>query len=94
MFDHLRPGAPVAAAGGKWPAPWMWPLRAWVTHVAADARRGQAHLVTGDHATVVRPITISALDRLLRLHPDRVTALATLAWAARSLDEAFWRSES
>ena len=22
VFDHLRPGAPVAAAGGKWPAPW------------------------------------------------------------------------
>ena len=31
VFDHLRPGAPVAAVGGKWPAPWMWPLRAWVT---------------------------------------------------------------
>ncbi|PZS40066.1 MAG: hypothetical protein DLM62_04855, partial [Pseudonocardiales bacterium] len=26
IFDHLRPGAPVAAAGGKWPAPWLWPL--------------------------------------------------------------------
>ncbi len=24
-FDHLRPGAPVAATGGKWPGPWMWP---------------------------------------------------------------------
>jgi SAM-dependent methyltransferase len=33
VFDHLRPGAPVAAAGGKWPAPWMWPLRAWVTQL-------------------------------------------------------------
>jgi demethylmenaquinone methyltransferase/2-methoxy-6-polyprenyl-1,4-benzoquinol methylase len=35
VFDHLRPGAPVAAAGGKWPAPWMWPLRAWVTELHA-----------------------------------------------------------
>ena len=35
VFDHLRPGAPVAAAGGKWPAPWMWPLRAWVTQLNA-----------------------------------------------------------
>ena len=23
VFDHLRAGAPVAAAGGKWPAPWL-----------------------------------------------------------------------
>jgi SAM-dependent methyltransferase len=30
VFNHLRPGAPVAAAGGKWPAPWWWPLGAWV----------------------------------------------------------------
>jgi trans-aconitate methyltransferase len=30
VFDHLRPGAAVAAIGGKWPAPWLWPLRAWV----------------------------------------------------------------
>ena len=35
VFDHLRPGAPVAAAGGKWPAPWMWPLRAWVAELHA-----------------------------------------------------------
>ena len=35
VFDHLRPGAPVAAAGGKWPGPWMWPLRAWVTQLHA-----------------------------------------------------------
>ena len=27
VFDHLRPGAPVAAAGGKLPGPWMWPCR-------------------------------------------------------------------
>ncbi len=32
IVDHLRPGAPVAAAGGKRPGPWMWPLRPWVTH--------------------------------------------------------------
>ncbi len=30
IVDHLRPGAPVAAAGGKLPGPWMWPLRPWV----------------------------------------------------------------
>jgi SAM-dependent methyltransferase len=35
VFDHLRTGAPVAATGGKWPAPWMWPLRAWVTELHA-----------------------------------------------------------
>ncbi len=35
IFDHLRPGAPVAAAGGKWPAPWLWPLGAWVTALHA-----------------------------------------------------------
>ena len=35
VFDHLRPAAPVAAAGGKWPNPWMWPLRAWVTQLHA-----------------------------------------------------------
>ena len=28
VFDHLRPGAPVAAAGGKWPSAWLWSLRA------------------------------------------------------------------
>ena len=33
IFDHLRPGAPVAAAGGKWPAHPLWPLRAWVTNL-------------------------------------------------------------
>jgi ubiquinone/menaquinone biosynthesis C-methylase UbiE len=35
VFDHLRPGAPVAATGGKLPSPWMWPLRAWVTQLHA-----------------------------------------------------------
>ncbi len=35
IFDHLRPGAPVAAAGGKWPAPWLWPLGAWVAALHA-----------------------------------------------------------
>jgi demethylmenaquinone methyltransferase/2-methoxy-6-polyprenyl-1,4-benzoquinol methylase len=35
VFDHLRPGAPVAAASGKWPAPWLWPLRAWVADLHA-----------------------------------------------------------
>jgi SAM-dependent methyltransferase len=35
VFDHLRPGAPVAAAGGQWPAPWLWPLGAWVAALHA-----------------------------------------------------------
>ena len=35
IVDHLRPGAPVAAIGGKWPAPWTWPLRAWVANLHA-----------------------------------------------------------
>ncbi len=35
IFAHLRPGAPVAAAGGKWPAPWLWPLQTWVTALHA-----------------------------------------------------------
>jgi trans-aconitate methyltransferase len=30
IVSHLRPGAAVAAAGGKQPGPWMWPLRPWV----------------------------------------------------------------
>jgi SAM-dependent methyltransferase len=30
ILAHLRPGSPVAATGGKQPAPWMWPLRPWV----------------------------------------------------------------
>ena len=33
VFDHLRPGAAVAAIGGKWPGPWFWPLRGWVTNL-------------------------------------------------------------
>ena len=35
VIDHLRPGAAVAAIGGKWPAPWLWPLRAWVANLHA-----------------------------------------------------------
>jgi len=35
VFDHLRPGAPVAAAGGKQPGLWMWPYRAWVADLHA-----------------------------------------------------------
>jgi ubiquinone/menaquinone biosynthesis C-methylase UbiE len=31
VFDHVRPGAAVAAIGGKFPAPWLWSLRKWVT---------------------------------------------------------------
>ena len=30
VFDHLRPGAAVAAIGGKWPPTWNVVLRAWV----------------------------------------------------------------
>lgn len=35
IFGHLRPGAPVAAAGGKWPDPWCWPLGTWVAALHA-----------------------------------------------------------
>jgi SAM-dependent methyltransferase len=35
VVDHLRPGAAVAAAGGKRPGPFLWPLRPWVTHLHA-----------------------------------------------------------
>jgi SAM-dependent methyltransferase len=35
VFAHLRPGAAVAAIGGKWPAPWLWPLRFWVADLHA-----------------------------------------------------------
>jgi ubiquinone/menaquinone biosynthesis C-methylase UbiE len=35
IIGHLRPGAAVAAAGGKWPAPWMWPMHAWVADLHA-----------------------------------------------------------
>jgi SAM-dependent methyltransferase len=35
VVDHLRPGAPVAAVGGKWPDPWMWPLQMWVAQLHA-----------------------------------------------------------
>ena len=30
VFGHLRPGAAVAAMGGKWPAPWQLPLSLYV----------------------------------------------------------------
>ncbi len=33
ILDHLRPGAPIAAAGGKEPGPWMWPMRPWVANL-------------------------------------------------------------
>jgi anti-sigma B factor antagonist len=48
-------------------------------HDAALARQGQLHIVTGDQPTVVRPITRTALNRLLRLHPDLGAALAALS---------------
>ena len=35
IVNHLRPRAAVAAIGGKWPAPWRWPLRAWVADLHA-----------------------------------------------------------
>jgi hypothetical protein len=30
VFRHGRPGARVAATGGKWAAPWLWPLNVLV----------------------------------------------------------------
>ncbi len=35
VFAHLRPGAAVAAIGGKWPASWQWSLRKWVADLHA-----------------------------------------------------------
>jgi ubiquinone/menaquinone biosynthesis C-methylase UbiE len=35
IVGHLRPGAPVAAAGGKRPHPWLLLLRAWVAYLHA-----------------------------------------------------------
>jgi demethylmenaquinone methyltransferase/2-methoxy-6-polyprenyl-1,4-benzoquinol methylase len=35
VFGQLRPGAAVAAIGGKWPNPWLWPLRPWVANLHA-----------------------------------------------------------
>ena len=35
VFEQLRPGAAVAAGGGKWPGPWLRPLRRWVTAMHA-----------------------------------------------------------
>jgi SAM-dependent methyltransferase len=35
VFSHLRPGAAIAATGGKWPSPWLWPLREWVADLHA-----------------------------------------------------------
>jgi ubiquinone/menaquinone biosynthesis C-methylase UbiE len=34
VFRHLRPGARVVATGGKWAAPWLWPLNVlvWQLH--------------------------------------------------------------
>jgi ubiquinone/menaquinone biosynthesis C-methylase UbiE len=33
IVHHLRPGAPVAALGGKRPNLWMWPMREWVVQL-------------------------------------------------------------
>jgi len=35
VFEHLRPGAAVAATGGKWPPRWNVALRAWVADLHA-----------------------------------------------------------
>ena len=35
VFAHLRPGAAVAAIGGKWPPRWNLALRAWVADLHA-----------------------------------------------------------
>jgi hypothetical protein len=35
VFEHLRPGAAVAATGGKWPPTWNVALRAWVADLHA-----------------------------------------------------------
>ena len=35
VFRHAGPGARVAATGGKWAAPWLWPLNVLVFQVHA-----------------------------------------------------------
>jgi ubiquinone/menaquinone biosynthesis C-methylase UbiE len=35
IFRHVRAGARVAATGGKWAAPWLWPLNLLVFQVHA-----------------------------------------------------------
>jgi hypothetical protein len=35
VFQHLRPGAAVAAGGGKWPGPLLRPLRGLVSALHA-----------------------------------------------------------
>jgi demethylmenaquinone methyltransferase/2-methoxy-6-polyprenyl-1,4-benzoquinol methylase len=36
VLEHLRPGAAVAAAGGKWPAPWQLPLSLYIRSLHAN----------------------------------------------------------
>jgi demethylmenaquinone methyltransferase/2-methoxy-6-polyprenyl-1,4-benzoquinol methylase len=36
VFRHLRPGAAVAAMGGKWPPPWQLPLSLYVRSLHAS----------------------------------------------------------
>jgi SAM-dependent methyltransferase len=36
VFAHLRPGATVAAAGGKWPPPWQLPLSLYIRSLHAS----------------------------------------------------------
>jgi SAM-dependent methyltransferase len=36
LFSQLRPGAAVLAGGWKWPAPWLWPLRACITTLTSN----------------------------------------------------------
>ncbi|HEX5349766.1 MAG TPA: hypothetical protein VFW64_22165 [Pseudonocardiaceae bacterium] len=60
-----RPGVPVAAAGGKWPAPWLWP--AGMGGRPARAVRQRFHRLRPALATVgqVRP---RPADPPARLH--------------------------
>lgn len=64
VFGHLRPGAAVAAMGGKWPAPWQLPLSVYVRSLHASYIR--------DFAGFDRPWRL--LER--RLDGFRVTELA------------------
>lgn len=48
------------------------------SHEQAEARYGQLHVVTGTHRIVARAITVTAMDRVLRVHPDLDSAIAAL----------------
>jgi hypothetical protein len=63
VFRHARPGARVAATGGKWAAPWLWPLNLLAVQLQAPFvssfdgfDRPWRHLAAYCSELAVRPI--------------------------------------